>query len=951
MSTTDITMDPKASDDVDLALNPQASVAMDVDDSKMSVSEQLTKVANYAIKVLEYAKTLGLEAKTIKKIEQLSNLIDITDGDNPFYMVALLLKICKAIGEFMDLLGQSDDSYFGYKHNNSTRNNGINHPIQKIIDELRAILSGPKDNKYAKRQERFDFFKAFAPDGKDSDTIILRKYFNILFSKMCNYLNGGKKTFINGKFIFSGNEQYSAKIVITASGGNLITIYAQLVQYYLTPEPKKKNKAFEEIITAFEEYSGFKRPSEIKGKIEAYVKDTQVLAYDDVSKKQKNVYLAEQIKTMSNKSFSDLDTKIGANKDDTRPTANDDPKNLSDEVQFSLLRAKIEKLCNINSLTKLLQSESRFDLLANNHEALQAIRKENETRWQASCHAIATKNPHIGFDASIVAALYPGQMKEDYLNSLEDQLTILEDELRLESIIQDMIIEYTLISDPTEVDSQSAEKKRQIIESITEMKRCLKYLLSLSIRKDANDKATASNIATMSDLILAKVLLEQADAIKTNNTHLKKAEMEVKNIQKEIKTTENMIEKWRLKKTTNRGNEIKEQNIAQLEEQLVKYEASLIEADAKAKNYKSEQIELNEKHRTQLDNIPSRSEQFIELIRNISIVANEAIEQLLISSECTWKNIDECFATIHTMMTVPIGGSDLTVIDLQTKVLSRLLIDEDGRIKISEMLRAIERSDTNSTLGASSTTTQFSNIPDDEKHSDTDIMRKIQTILEEVLPKHPKGIRALAIVIGKDTSPVVSQGDSSSSSGSQMSDGPGVLPQSSQSSQSSLGLHLEPRLVKLDSAQSTSSHIPFFGDNLKILNSAELSEGSSQGSLQSKVSSLPSISEADEFIEGLSKYMFRPKQQAKAPYEPNSKYRKRGRIITVASQILNEARKTKRKRMRMVTIMEGGTALEYKDNIKLSTKKKKFGSNKTKKPKKYRKSRKSRKSKKHRKQI
>jgi len=47
----------------------------------------------------------------------------------------------------------------------------------------------------------------------------------------------------------------------------------------------------------------------------------------------------------------------------------------------------------------------------------------------------------------------------------------------------------------------------------------------------------------------------------------------------------------------------------------------------------------------------------------------------------------------------------------------------------------------------------------------------------------------------------------------------------------------------------------------------------------------------------------------------------------------------------------GMTALEYKDNIKLSTKKKKFGSNKTKKPKKYRKSRKSRKSKKHRKQI
>ena len=149
--------------------------------------------ASVAEEVLNYAKMLGLEAKTIRKIKKLSELIDTTDGDDPYYMEALLLKICKAIGEFIDLLGQPDDSYFGYKHNNSTRTNGISHPIQKIIDELRAILIGPKDNKYAKRQERFDFFKAFAPKGKNLDAIKLRNYFNILFSKMCNYLNGGKK--------------------------------------------------------------------------------------------------------------------------------------------------------------------------------------------------------------------------------------------------------------------------------------------------------------------------------------------------------------------------------------------------------------------------------------------------------------------------------------------------------------------------------------------------------------------------------------------------------------------------------------------------------------------------------------------------------------------------------------------------------------------------------------
>ena len=169
-----------------------------------------------AIECVIIAKKLGLEGKTIQKIEQLSSFIDIDDGDDPFYMIALLVKICKAIGEFIDLLGQSDASYFGFKHNSSTRLNGKKHPIQKIIDELRAILTDPTDNKYAKRQERFDFFNAFAPENHD-----IANCFDLIFSEMCDYLNGGE------------TGETPMGIVITASGGNLITIYAQLVEYYL----------------------------------------------------------------------------------------------------------------------------------------------------------------------------------------------------------------------------------------------------------------------------------------------------------------------------------------------------------------------------------------------------------------------------------------------------------------------------------------------------------------------------------------------------------------------------------------------------------------------------------------------------------------------------------------------------------------------------------------------
>jgi hypothetical protein len=90
---------------------------------------------------------------------------------------------------------------------------GINFPLEKFIKELQMILNdevgGATDDKAQKRQKRLDFLQ-------HCDKNIYLKDF---FQSFCNYLNGKD----------GSGEQYPNFIVITAAGGNIIIVFAQLI--------------------------------------------------------------------------------------------------------------------------------------------------------------------------------------------------------------------------------------------------------------------------------------------------------------------------------------------------------------------------------------------------------------------------------------------------------------------------------------------------------------------------------------------------------------------------------------------------------------------------------------------------------------------------------------------------------------------------------------------------
>jgi len=116
-------------------------------------------------------------------------------------------------GEFFDLSITSINNDYGALHNIGVMLYGINFPLEKFIKELQMILNdeggGATDDKAQKRQKRLVFLR-------HCDSLPeLQKF----FERFCNYLNGKD----------GSGEQYSNFIVITAAGGNIIIVFAQLI--------------------------------------------------------------------------------------------------------------------------------------------------------------------------------------------------------------------------------------------------------------------------------------------------------------------------------------------------------------------------------------------------------------------------------------------------------------------------------------------------------------------------------------------------------------------------------------------------------------------------------------------------------------------------------------------------------------------------------------------------
>jgi len=116
-------------------------------------------------------------------------------------------------GEFFDLSITSINNKYGALHNIGVILYGINFPLKKFITELEMILKdeqgGASDDKAEKRQKRLIFLE-------HCNSLPELQTF---FERFCNYLNGQD----------GSGKQYSNFIVITAAGGNIIIVFAQLI--------------------------------------------------------------------------------------------------------------------------------------------------------------------------------------------------------------------------------------------------------------------------------------------------------------------------------------------------------------------------------------------------------------------------------------------------------------------------------------------------------------------------------------------------------------------------------------------------------------------------------------------------------------------------------------------------------------------------------------------------
>jgi hypothetical protein len=120
-------------------------------------------------------------------------------------------------GEMFDLTAASFNNEFGAEHNKCVIKYGINFPLSKFIKELEMIIAGSDDDKTDKRKARLAFLRTC----ESSDIV------EDFFSLFTNYLNGGGTD--STRTNWAMQQYYDNFMVITAAGGNIIILFAQLL--------------------------------------------------------------------------------------------------------------------------------------------------------------------------------------------------------------------------------------------------------------------------------------------------------------------------------------------------------------------------------------------------------------------------------------------------------------------------------------------------------------------------------------------------------------------------------------------------------------------------------------------------------------------------------------------------------------------------------------------------
>ncbi len=230
-------------------------------------------------------------------------------------------KKIKMSGEIFDLSIPSYNSKFGKEHIKHTITNGINFKIEKFIHELEMIVEGTSDDKTEKRRKRLIFLEKCSEN----------KYIKELFEYFITYLNGGDLESRDFKDSF---------IIITVTGGNVFTLFAQLIKNII--DHKKKPDKIQ--LTPTNQL--------LIGKLQQKY-DRTVDVIDEIY--QYSITFNEMISDITSNPYSDFDFKASPNKS---PTPSEVIKELKRQVNFLEYEAGF-LLFRIKSNLKrtLLQSE------------------------------------------------------------------------------------------------------------------------------------------------------------------------------------------------------------------------------------------------------------------------------------------------------------------------------------------------------------------------------------------------------------------------------------------------------------------------------------------------------------------------------------------------------------------------------------------------------------------